>query len=154
MKQYIQINEETLNKIIAETIEENIFDRLKQGVKGAIDGYRSQKYVDRGTDNFSQVYSRDDEKAMADPFARRPENTAADQANEIYIAYKNYQNKANQLLKIYNQLTKKYDLEKLGAGKRASKQKVTRGAFGGLGLENPSMRHTKQYPVGGYTNVK
>ena len=119
--------------------------------KGAKQGYNSQKMLDRGTDNFKQNLSREDMMNMANPMAARPENTASEQAREAYKQYKAYQQKANEMLTLYNKLRKQYDLDKTGVGQVQSKQKPE-GGFAGpyrMGQRTPSptkgfrQRHSK-----------
>jgi hypothetical protein len=113
---------------VRSAIEEGIFDRLKAAYSGARSGYKGQQMLDRGTNNFKQNWDRDDEASISNPFASKPENTAAMQAREAFQKYKEYQAQANKFLNLYNQLTRKYNLNKDGVGQRSSSEKVTKGS--------------------------
>lgn len=127
----IKLNETELNQLVEdcvkEVLNEGFFDRIKQGYQGAKQGYKSQKMLDRGTDNFKQNLSREDMMNMSNPMSARPENTATEQAREAYRQYKTYQEKANEMLNLYNQLRKKYNLDKTGVGQVQSKEKPEAG---------------------------
>jgi hypothetical protein len=101
-----------------------------------------QKMLDRGTDNFKQNLSREDMMNMGNPMAARPENTASEQAREAYKQYKAYQQKANEMLNLYNKLRKQYDLDKTGVGQVQSKQKPDAGFAGPyrMGQQTPMGR--------------
>lgn len=158
MKKTISINEAKLNKIISEAIneaiEEGFVDNIRAGVNGFGQAYGSQKMLDRGTEGFQQELSHEQEMDMANPWAPRPENTASEQAVKAYNQYLVYQQKANEMLNLYNKLTKKYDLAKVGVGQRTNKNPRVRGAFGGLGTTSTTKKFTKDTPLGGYTNTR
>lgn len=158
MKKTITINEAKLNEIISEAIneaiEEGFGDNFMAGVNGFRQGYGAQKMLGRGTEGFQQELSHEQEMDMANPWAPRPENTASEQAVKAYKQYLAYQQKANEMLNLYNKLTKEYDLAKVGVGQRANKNPRARGAFGGLNTTSPTKRFTKDTPIGGYTNTR
>ena len=120
--------------------------------------------LDRGTDNFKQNLSREDMMNMGNPMAPRPENTASEQAREAYKQYKAYQQKANEMLNLYNKLRKQYDLDKTGVGQVQSKQKPDAGFAGPyrMGQQTPSptrgfrQRHSKmtEMPTPGTSSVR
>jgi hypothetical protein len=105
-----QIIEESVKAVIAEEMDEGLFDRLGAAWKGAKQAYGGQKMLDRGTDNFQQQHS------MGDLRSGNYENTAAEQAREAYLKYKEYHAQANKHLSLYNKLVKQYNLQKQSAG--------------------------------------
>lgn len=131
----IILNENELHAIIEscvkEALEEGLGDQLKAGVQGAVNAFKGQKLLDRGTDNFKQNWDRDDEASIANPYASRPENTATMQARAAYEKYKYYKSESDKYLALYNKLTNKYNLNHDGVGQRSSKEQVVKGAFGG-----------------------
>jgi phosphoenolpyruvate carboxylase len=133
-KKVIKLNESELNQLIEECIQdilnEGFFDKMNAAWKGAKQGYNGQKMLDRGTDNFKQNLDREDMLNMANPMASRPENTASEQAREAYKQYNFYQQKANEMLNLYNKLRKQYDLDKTGVGQVQSKEKPNTGFAG------------------------
>lgn len=142
----IKLNEAQLNQLVEECVmevlNEGFFDKMSSAWNGAKQGYNSQKMLDRGTDNFKQNLSREDMMNMANPMAARPENTASEQAREAYKQYKAYQQKANEMLNLYNKLRKQYDLDKTGVGQVQSKQKPSAGFAGPyrMGQQTPMGR--------------
>lgn len=60
----VKLNETELNQLVEdcvrEVLNEGFFDGIKQGYQGAKQGYKSQKMLDRDTDNFKQNLSRED----------------------------------------------------------------------------------------------
>ena len=142
----IKLNEAQLNQLVeecvAEVLNEGFFDKMGAAWKGMKQGYNSQKMLDRGTNNFKQNLSREDMMNMGNPMASRLENTAAEQAREAYNQYKAYQQKANEMLNLYNQLRKKYNLDKTGVGQVQSKQKQDAGFAGPykMGQQTPMRR--------------
>lgn len=132
----VQISESKLNAIIKESIieilkediEEGLGQQLKAGWNGLRQGVQGQQLLDRGTDGFKQNFDRDDEAAIADPFASRPENTASMQARQAYEMYKKYKTESDKYLALYNKLTNQYNLNKDGVGQRSSKETVVKGA--------------------------
>ena len=145
--QKIYITESELKQIVEESVrsvlDEGLGSQLKAGFKGAIQGFKGQRMLDRGADNFKQNWDREDEKNLFNPYARRPENTASMQANEVYERYKEYQSMANKLLGLYNKLTKKYNLNKDSIGKRSSKEKITKGS---ISLPKRERRNVRDIP--------
>ena len=135
-KNTIVLNEAELQNLIKdcvnEVLNEGFFDRVKAGMQGAKAGYSGQKMLDRGTDDFKQNWDRQDLANKANPWASNPENTADMQARDAYKRYKEYQQLANKFLNLYNQLTKKYNLQKKGVGKRATAEKPNFYGNGGL----------------------
>lgn len=117
---------------VRDIINEGFFDNVKSALKGAKQGYQGQKMLDRGTDNFKQQWDREDLANQTNPWSARPENTADMQAREAYQRYKEYQQMANKFLNLYNQLTKKYGLQKTGVGQVATTQKSNLRGTGGM----------------------
>lgn len=127
----IKLTEETLNRLIAESInevikeeglEEGMFDRIGSTFKGAKMGYQQQAMLDRGVDGYKMDHDREDyERAIEQaPFKTSREamgNTAEEEARETYMLYKKYQAEANKLLNRYNQLVKEYGLSKETIGR-------------------------------------
>ena len=135
-KNTIVLNEAELQNLIkncvTEVLNEGFFDRLKAGVQGAKSGYSGQKMLDRGTDDFKQNWDRQDLANKANPWSSSPENTADMQARDAYKRYKEYQQLANKFLNLYNQLTKKYGLQKKGVGQRVTAEKPNFYGNGGI----------------------
>ena len=135
-KNTIVLNEAELQNLIKdcvnEVLNEGFFDRLKAGVQGAKSGYSGQKMLDRGTNDFKQNWDRQDLANKANPWSSNPENTADMQARDAYKRYKEYQQLANKFLNLYNQLTKKYDLQKKGVGQRVTTEKPNFYGTGGI----------------------
>ena len=135
-KNTIVLNEAELQNLIkncvTEVLNEGFFDRLKAGVQGAKSGYSGQKMLDRGTDDFKQNWDRQDLANKANPWSSNPENTADMQARDAYKRYKEYQQLANKFLNLYNQLTKKYGLQKKGVGQRVTTEKPNFYGNGGI----------------------
>jgi hypothetical protein len=158
MGRQITINEQELqniiNECVANAINEGFLDRIKAGYNGMVQGYKDQKFLDRGSDDFKQNWSYADEKDNFDPFSRRPENTAAMQANDIYKQWRYHFNKSQELLKLYNKIAKKYNLKKLGVGQWAPGEESVRGSVPEFGFNSVRQKYTNDRPVGGYTNIK
>ena len=95
-----------------------------------------------------------DEKDNFDPFSRRPENTAAMQANDIYKQWRYHFNKSQELLKLYNKIARKYNLKKIGVGQWAPGEESVRGSVPEFGFNSVRQKYTNDRPIGGYTNVK
>lgn len=132
MANKIVLNESELNAIIEscvrEALSEGWLDRVKSAYQGAKQAYQGQEMLDRGTEDFKQNWDKDDEASIANPFASKPENTASMQARQAYEKYKYYKSESDKYLALYNKLTKQYDLNKDGVGKRSSKQQVIKGS--------------------------
>ena len=107
---------ESINRILAEEVEEGFFDRIGQAFKGARQGYNAQKSIDRGTDDFKQQHDFDDVRKTMDNPMSKMDNTAEEQARQLYTQYKQYQQQANKMLNLYNQICRKYGLAKQGVG--------------------------------------
>ena len=135
-KNIITLNESEFRSLIegcvTEILEEGFFDQLGSAWKGAKNGFKGQKMLDRGTDNFKQNLDYWDIKKIGNPYESRPENTASEQAIEAYKRYKMYQQEANKFLNLYNALTKKYNLNKTGVGKVESKEKPVATPYTGI----------------------
>ena len=127
---------ELINESVQQILEEGFFDNLKAGVSGAVQGarrgFQGQKMLDRGTDDFKQNWDREDLANNANPWSARPENTADMQAKEAYNRYKAAQQEANKYLNLYNQLTRKYKLNKDGVGQRSTSEKSNLHGTGGI----------------------
>lgn len=154
-KNQIILKENELNTIIEECVmealNEGLGDQLRASWQGAKQAFKGQKMLDRGVDNFKQNWTRDDEASIANPYASRPENTAAMQAKEAYDKYKYYKSESDKYLALYNKLTNKYDLNKDGIGQRSTKEKVVKGAFGGT---RPKQNYSYTVPnARGYNRV-
>lgn len=125
MKGTIRLNESQLKEIISESVkmtlremeecgdlEEGFWDNMKSAFKGAKQGYNYQKAMDRGTDAFKTEHDYDDARqTMVNPLAK-PENTAVEQANQLYAQAKEYMAMANRLKAQANKLCKQYGLVK------------------------------------------
>ena len=144
-KNTIVLNEAELQNLIKDCVNEvlnegfldkesikKLGDRVKSGWEGAKSGYSGQKMLDRGTDDFKQNWDRQDLANKANPWASNPENTADMQARDAYKRYKEYQQLANKFLNLYNQLTKKYGLQKKGVGQRVTTEKPNFYGTGGI----------------------
>ena len=144
-KNTIVLNEAELQNLIKDCVNEvlnegfldkenikKMANRVKAGWEGAKSGYSGQKMLDRGTNDFKQNWDRQDLANKANPWASNPENTADMQARDAYKRYKEYQQLANKFLNLYNQLTKKYNLQKKGVGKRVTTEKPNFYGTGGI----------------------
>ena len=144
-KNTIVLNEAELQNLIKDCVNEvlnegfldkenikKMANRVKAGWEGAKSGYSGQKMLDRGTDDFKQNWDRQDLANKANPWASNPENTADMQARDAYKRYKEYQQLANKFLNLYNQLTKKYNLQKKGVGQRVTAEKPNFYGTGGI----------------------
>ena len=89
-------------------------ERAKAIFNGAKQGYNYQKAMDRGTDGFKTEHDYWDAKKISNPFGKGPENTAAEQANQLLAQAKQYMAMANKLKAQANALTKQYSLQKTG----------------------------------------
>ena len=148
----IQINEEQLKNIIRESVEqtlidEGFFDNMKAAWRGAKQGYKAQDTLDRGVEGFKRHHDYEDLQKQANPFGPGMENTAAEQAQEIYRQYKEYATQANRLLSKYNQMVKAYGLKKVGVGKVV--EPTANPNFKGSGVPIP---RKSAYAVGGREN--
>lgn len=121
-----------VEECVAEVLNEGLWDQMKAGWQGAKRGFQGQKMLDRGTDDFKQNWDREDLANNANPWSARPENTADMQAKEAYNRYKAAQQEANKYLNLYNQLTKKYKLNKDGVGQRSTSEKSNLHGTGGI----------------------
>ena len=144
-KNTIVLNEAELQNLIKDCVTEvlnegfldkenikKLTNRVKAGWEGAKSGYSGQKMLDRGTDDFKQNWDRQDLADKANPWSSNPENTADMQARDAYKRYKEYQQLANKFLNLYNQLTKKYNLQKKGVGQRVTTEKPNFYGTGGI----------------------
>ena len=144
-KNTIVLNEAELQNLIKDCVNEvlnegfldkenikKMANRVKAGWEGAKSGYSGQKMLDRGTNDFKQNWDRQDLANKANPWASNPENTADMQARDAYKRYKEYQQLANKFLNLYNQLTKKYNLQKKGVGQRVTTEKPNFYGTGGI----------------------
>lgn len=135
-KNTITLNEAQLQSLVeecvAEVLNEGLWDQMKAGWQGAKRGFQGQKMLDRGTDDFKQNWDREDLNAIGNPWSKGPENTAAMQAREAYQRYKEHQQEANKYLNLYNQLTRKYGLQKTGVGQVKSNETPTLYGSGGI----------------------
>ena len=144
-KNTIVLNEAELQNLIKDCVNEvlnegfldkenikKMANRVKAGWEGAKSGYSGQKMLDRGTDDFKQNWDRQDLANKANPWSSNPENTADMQARDAYKRYKEYQQLANKFLNLYNQLTKKYGLQKKGVGQRVTAEKPNFYGNGGI----------------------
>jgi hypothetical protein len=135
-KNTITLNEAQLQSLVeecvAEVLNEGLWDQMKAGWQGAKRGFQGQKMLDRGTDDFKQNWDREDLANNSNPWSARPENTADMQAKEAYNRYKAAQQEANKYLNLYNQLTRKYKLNKDGVGQRSTSEKSNLYGTGGI----------------------
>ena len=107
---------ESIDRVLREEMEEGLFDRIRNAYSGAKAGYNAQKTLDRGTDDFKQQHDWDDVRGTMDNPLSKQSNTAEEQARSAYEQYKNYQQQANKMLNLYNQLCRKYGLQKQSVG--------------------------------------
>lgn len=135
MKNTVRLNEAQLNQLISESVkralnemyeagelEEGFLDNIKSAFKGAKQGYNYQKSMDRGTDGFKSEHDAEDvRQTMVNPLAK-PENTAAEQANQLYAQAKEYMAMANRLKAQANKICRDYGLVKTDVGVRANAQ--------------------------------
>lgn len=135
-KNIITLNEAQLQSLVeecvAEVLNEGVWDQMKAGWQGAKRGFQGQKMLDRGTEDFKQNWDREDLANNSNPWSARPENTADMQAKEAYSRYKAAQQEANKYLNLYNQLTRKYNLNKDGVGQRSTSEKSNFYGTGGI----------------------
>ena len=145
-KNIITLNEAQLQSLVeecvAEVLNEGLWDQMKAGWQGAKRGFQGQKMLDRGTEDFKQNWDREDLANNSNPWSARPENTADMQAKEAYSRYKAAQQEANKYLNLYNQLTKKYNLNKDGVGQRSTSEKPNFYGTGGI-IANKRQRGSK-----------
>lgn len=103
-------------KQLDEDIDEGFWNNIKAGFQGAKQGVQAQKLLDRGTEGLKMQHDQDDVfRAMEKPLSKM-ENTAEEQARDIYLQYKQHAQKAMQLLNLYNKLNKQYGLAKKEVG--------------------------------------
>lgn len=135
-KNTITLNEAQFHALVeecvTEVLNEGFWDQMKAGWQGAKRGFQGQKMLDRGTDDFKQQWDREDLAQQANPFGKGPENTAEMQAKEAYNRYKAAQQEANKYLNLYNQLTKKYNLQKQNVGNMRTTEKANLHGTGGI----------------------
>lgn len=117
----ITLNESQLRELIKESVEqamldEGFFDNMKAAWRGAKQGYKAQDTIDRGVEGFKRHHDYEDLQKQANPFGPGMENTAEEQAREIYSQYKEYATMANRLLAKYNKMVKTYGLKKVAPG--------------------------------------
>lgn len=119
IKNTITLNEsefkELVESCVNDMIEEGIFDQLGSAWRGAKQGFKSKKTLDRGTDDFKQQHDMSDYRREA--YGQSVENTAQEQAQYAYEQYRAYQTQANKMLNLYKNLIKKYNLQKVTPGK-------------------------------------
>lgn len=129
-KNIIRLNESQLQNIIVEhvvkalrenNLDEGFLDNIKAGWQGARQGFKAQKNLDRGTDDFKQYHDYEDFKNDANPFrVGKSENTAEEQAQELLQQARYYQTKANQLKAQAQKITAQYGLAKTGVNQIVS----------------------------------
>lgn len=106
---------ELVENCVNDMIEEGIFDQLGAAWKGAKQGFKGQKTLDRGTDDFKNKHDMSDYRREVS--GKSVENTAQEQAKYAYEQYRAYQEQANKMLNLYKRLIKQYNLEKISPGK-------------------------------------
>lgn len=128
-KNIIRINESQLNDIIVEhvvnairknNLDEGFLDNTKAGWEGAKQGFKAQRNLDRGTDDFKQYHDYDDFKKDSNPLLGKSENTAQEQAQELLQQARYYQTLANQLKAKAQEITRQYGLGKPAVNQRVS----------------------------------
>lgn len=111
----IKLNEEQFQNLIRESIErvmieEGFLDNISAAFKGAKQGYNAQKSLDKDTHSLKHEWDREDLDKISNPWSKGPENTAAQEANELYRQFAEYRKLANRLLSRRNQIIKQYGL--------------------------------------------
>lgn len=106
---------ELVENCVNDMIEEGVFDQLGAAWRGAKQGFKGQKTLDRGTNDFKDRHDMSDYRREA--YGGPVENTAQEQAQYAYEQYRAYQAQANKLLNLYKNLTKQYNLQKISPGK-------------------------------------
>lgn len=134
--------QEMVENCVTDIINEGFLDNMKSAWQGAKRGYQGQKMLDRGTDDFKQTWDREDLAQQANPWDGKPENTADMQARDAYAKYKEAQQEANKYLNLYNQLTKKYGLQRTGVGQVRTTQKSNLRGNGGI-IQNKRQNGSK-----------
>ena len=142
-------------------IEEGVLDNLGAAWDGAKRGYRTQQTLDKDTTGLKRHHDYEDLQKHANPFGPGMENTAEEEAREIYNQYKEHMAIANQLLTKYRQLVKQYGLTYTGderdpkskrLGKRTNpgvSEPTSNPNFKGSGVPIP---RKSAYEVGGKKN--
>lgn len=148
----ISLNENELRALIKESVEqamldEGFFDNMKAAWQGAKQGYKAQDTLDKGVEGLKRHHDYEDLQKQANPFGPGMENTAQEQATEIYRQYKEYATIANRLLSKYNKMVKTYGLQKVGKGQVV--EPTANPNFKGKGVPVP---RKSAYAVGGKQN--
>ena len=134
--QIIQLTEEDIRQMVTESVikvlkesemDEGLWDNLKSAWQGAKQGYNAQKALDRGTLGFKTEHDAQDTRYEIEHPLRKAENTAQEQANQLYAQAKEYRAMANKLMAKANAITKQYGLVKTGVGKRANAEQPQMG---------------------------
>lgn len=106
---------ELVENCVNDIIEENVFNQFSDALRDGIAGFRRRRTLDRGTDDFKDRHDMSDYRREAS--GRSVDRTNKEQAEYAYAQYKEYQQKANELLNYYKKLIKQYNLQKTAPGK-------------------------------------
>ena len=162
----IKMTESQFRALIRESVEETMIeegflDNLGAAWDGAKRGYKAQKTLDSDYVGLKPHHDHEDLQKHANPFGPGMENTAEEQAREIYSQYQEHMAIANKLLTKYRQLVKQYGLVYTGderdpkskrLGKRVKpnvKEPTSNPNFKGAGVPLP---RKSAYEVGGKKN--
>ena len=91
----VRITESKLRKLIKESVEETMIeegflDNLGAAWDGAKRGYKTQQSLDKSTKGLKRHHDYEDLQKHANPFGPGMENTAEEEANEVYQQYKEH----------------------------------------------------------------
>lgn len=162
----VRITESKLRALIKESVEETMIeegflDNLGAAWDGAKRSFKAQKSLDKSIKGLKRHHDYEDLQKHANPFGPGMENTAEEEANEVYQQYKEHMAIANRLLSKYKQLVKEYGLVYTGderdpnskrLGKRVNpgvKDPTPNPNFKGAGVPIP---RKSAYDVGGRKN--
>lgn len=162
----IKITEEQLQTLIKESvektmIEEGFFDNLGAAWDGAKRGFKAQKTLDKDTVGLKRHHDYEDLEKLSNPFSSGPENTAEEEAREIYRQYKEHMAIANRLLNKYKKLVKDYGLVYTGDERDPESKRLGKRINPGIKDPNPNpyfkraivpIPRKSAYDVGGKKN--
>lgn len=136
-KNTIRLNESELINIIEsacyealkeQELDEGFFDNVKAGIRGAKQGFNAQRNLDASTDNLKYEHDYEDFRRESNPFMGKSQNTAQEQANELFQQAKYYRTLANQLQAKAQKISMQYGLEKSAVGQRVNPTPTTQPA--------------------------
>ena len=123
MKNQVKITEEELSKIINESVtrilqenmqEEGLLNNIKSAIKGAKNGFQSQKHLDANVDTDYTRNTRLSPNEM-------PSNDAAETVRNLYKMASEYHIKANQLRNKAKKIAEKYGVSVTDGEKKNGK---------------------------------